>query len=396
MPLPPTHGCDMRHAMILAGGTGTRLWPLSRKRRPKQLLRLFEGSSLLQAARRRLEPLFQPENIWIVTSASYLDAVAAELPDIPRSNLLGEPVGRDTANAIGLAAHLLVRRDPEGTMAVFTADHLITPQHAFVAAIRAGLDVAEAHPDALVTFGIAPDSPHTGYGYIHRGEPIGPDTYEVRQFKEKPSRALAEEYLRSGEYFWNSGMFCWKLRTILRELERNLPENHRVLAQLASQWPAPSREGGAGIGDGPAAMWGGELAQRDMQPAYPAERSELARLFESLRAISIDFGVMEKAQRVLAVEMKCRWIDLGSWTAIAATRKRDEAGNVIIAPRAMAISGGDNVLVSESDHLLVTLGLSDLVVVYSEDVTLICHRSHEQQIRELARMCRDRYGERYE
>ncbi len=374
----------MRHALILAGGTGTRLWPLSRKNRPKQLLRLFEGSSLLQAARRRLEPLFPPENIWIATSASYLEAVASELPDLPRSNLLGEPVGRDTANAIGLAAHLLVRRDPEGTMAVFTADHLITPQHAFVAAIRTGLDVAEAHPDALVTFGIAPDSPHTGYGYIHRGQALGPDTYEVRQFKEKPSRGLAEEYLRSGEYFWNSGMFCWKLRTILHELERNLPENHRILAQIASQWSAPERDPGTGAG-GP-----------DAPPAHPPGRSERNRLFESLRAISIDFGVMEKAQRVLVVEMKCRWIDLGSWTAIAATRKRDEAGNVIIAPRAMAISGGDNILVSESDHLIVTLGLSDLVVVHSEDVTLICHRNHEQQIRELARMCRDRYGERYD
>jgi mannose-1-phosphate guanylyltransferase len=371
----------MRHALILAGGTGTRLWPLSRKNRPKQLLRLFEGSSLLQAARRRLEPLFPPENIWIATSASYLEAVASELPDLPRSNLLGEPAGRDTANAIGLAAHLLVRRDPEGTMAVFTADHLITPQHAFVAAIRTGLDVAEAHPDALVTFGIAPDSPHTGYGYIHRGQALGPDTYEVRQFKEKPSRGLAEEYLRSGEHFWNSGMFCWKLRTILHELERNLPENHRLLAQIASQWSAPDRDPGTGAGP---------------PDAPPAGRSERNRLFESLRAISIDFGVMEKAQRVLVVEMKCRWIDLGSWTAIAATRKRDEAGNVIIAPRAMAISGGDNILVSERDHLIVTLGLSDLVVVHSEDVTLICHRNHEQQIRELARMCRDRYGEQYE
>lgn len=376
----------MRHAMIMAGGTGTRLWPLSRKRRPKQLLRLFEGSSLLQAARRRLEPLFPPENIWVVTSACYLDAVAADLPDLPRSNLLGEPAGRDTANAIGLAAHLLVRRDPEGTMAVFTADHLITPQHAFVAAIRTGLAAAEAHPDALVTFGIAPDSPHTGYGYIHRGQALGPDMYEVRQFKEKPSRGLAEEYQRSGQHFWNSGMFCWKLRTILHELERNLPENHSILAQIASQWSATDYNLRAVDRVGPHEA----LAVRTVG------RSELNRLFESLRAISIDFGVMEKAQRVLMVEMKCRWIDLGSWTAIAATRKRDEAGNVLIAPRAMAISGGDNILVSESDHLIVTLGLSDLVVVHSEDVTLICHRNHEQQIRDLARMCRDRYGERYE
>lgn len=356
----------MRHAVIMAGGSGQRLWPLSRKMRPKQLLRLFEGASLLQVAYRRLEGIFDPQNVYVVTSAAYAEMVAAELPELPRANIIGEPVGRDTANAIGLAAHLLSLRDPDGMMAVFTADHIISPRHAFDAAIRSGLEVAERHTDSLVTFGIRPDSPHTGYGYVHRGEQLEPGVWRVREFKEKPERHVAESYVQSGEYFWNSGMFCWKLRTILGELERNLPENHRALAELAAGWEAlsTSLEGGA--------------------------------RFQALKPISIDYGVMERAGHVLVVEMNCRWLDVGSWSAIGVTRKPDEAGNLVIASRALALSGGDNVLISEDGHLIVTLGVSNIVVVHSDDVTLVCHRDYEQQCRELPRVCRERFGDQYE
>jgi mannose-1-phosphate guanylyltransferase len=357
----------LRHAVIMAGGWGTRLWPLSRRKRPKHLLRLIEGQSLLQVARRRLENLFDPENIWVVTSSSYLDMVAAELPDIPRANLIGEPVGRDTANVIGLAGHMLALRDPEGTMAVFTADHLISPLHIFADAIRTGLEVADEHPDSLVTFGITPDSPHTGYGYIQRGEELRPKSYRVRAFQEKPTRQTAEAYVVSGDYFWNSGMFCWKLRAILTELERSLPDNHRELAALAALWNEP-----------------GKVAERDQR-------------FTALAPISIDFGVMEKARNVIVVEMRCRWLDLGSFSAVARTRRPDEAGNILITPMGLSLGGGDNVLVSESpDHLIAALGVSNIVVVHSRDATLVCHRDHEQQVRELARLCRERYGERYE
>jgi mannose-1-phosphate guanylyltransferase len=224
----------MRHAVIMAGGSGTRLWPLSRRMRPKQLLRLFEGASLLQLARHRLEGLFAPAQIWVITSASYRDLVAAELPDLPTENLIGEPVGRDTANAIGLAANLLAQRDPDATMAVFTADHLISPQEPFAVAIRAGLDAAEAYPDSLVSFGITPDSPFSGYGYVRRGEPVAPRVYRVAEFKEKPAREQAEHYVRSGQYLWNSGMFAWRVSTILAELQRHLPTNAALLAALAA------------------------------------------------------------------------------------------------------------------------------------------------------------------
>ncbi|MBU0641356.1 MAG: mannose-1-phosphate guanylyltransferase [Planctomycetes bacterium] len=356
----------MRHAVIVAGGSGTRLWPLSRRMRPKQLLRLFDGASLLQIARRRLEGLFAPENIWIITSAHYLDLVADELPDIPRENLIGEPMGRDTANAIGLAAHLLMLRDPQATMAVFTADHIITPQEPFVAAIRTGLEAAEQFTDSLVTFGITPASPHTGYGYVRRGVQLAPGTHRVREFKEKPTRDVAARYLASGEYVWNSGMFAWRGSAIRAAIEQHLPANSATLAELARDW------------------------------SVLAGTEACATRFGSLDKISIDFGVMEKATSVLLVEMNCRWMDLGSWSAIAQTRDPDERGNVAVAPNALMLDGKRNVVVTESDHLIVTFGVSDLVVVHSGDATLVCHREHEQKIRELAGQRAERFGEVYE
>ena len=356
----------MRHAVIMAGGSGTRLWPLSRKRRPKQLLRLFEGQSLLQIARQRLAGLFQAENIWVITSAHYIEQVAAELPDIPRSNLIGEPVGRDTANAIGLAANLLARREADATMAVFTADHIIRPQDRFAAAIEAGLAGAERFPESLVTFGIPPLSPHTGYGYVRRGASLGPKAYAVAEFKEKPTQAVAEAYLASGEYYWNSGMFAWRVKTILAELERLLPENASALAEMARDW-----ERLAGTFDG-------------------------ASRFEQLRRISIDYGVLEKAGKVLVVEMNCDWQDLGSWAAVANAGRADEQGNVALVTNALVIDGQRNLTVTEDGHLIVLLAVNDLVVVHSEDATLVCRRDQAERVKELAALCRQEFGQRFE
>jgi mannose-1-phosphate guanylyltransferase len=356
----------MRHAVIMAGGAGTRLWPLSRRMRPKQLLRLFDGASLLQLVRRRLAGLFAPENIWVVTSAAYLDQVAEQLPDVPRDNLIGEPMGRDTANAIGLAAHLLVRRDRDATMAVFTADHIIQPQTRFAAAIQAGLEAVERFPQSLVTFGITPQSPHTGYGYLHRGELVAPGTWRVAEFKEKPTLETARAYLASGEYYWNSGMFVWRVEAILAELERLLPENARALKRLATDWER--------VAGTPAA----------------------AAAFAQLRRISIDFGVMEHARSVLLVEMTCDWKDLGSWASVASTRTADEAGNVTIAPRAMIVDGRQNVVISEAEHLVVLLGVDDLVVVHSEDATLVCRRHEVERVKDLVERRRKPFGDQYE
>jgi mannose-1-phosphate guanylyltransferase len=334
--------------------------------RPKQLMRLFDGKSPLQLARERLSGLFEPSNIWVITSEHYLDLVEQELGDVPRANLIGEPMGRDTANAIGLAAEILARRDEDATMAVFTADHLISPQDRFAAAIGRGLDAAAAQPEALVTFGITPKEPHTGYGYLHRGEELSPGVYRVAEFKEKPDEAPAEEYVSSGDYYWNSGMFAWRVAAIQAEIERHLPQNARLLREMAADWDD--------IAGKPAA----------------AER------FEKLEKISIDFGVMEKAADVLVVEMDCDWLDLGSWNAIGQTRAADEAGNVAIAERVLVHAARNNVLVSETPHMLVALGVEDLVVVHSEDATLVCHRDHVQQIKELVAQRRAQFGEMFE
>ena len=355
----------MRHALIMAGGPGTRLWPLSRRMRPKQLLKLFDGASLLEHSRRRLEGLFAPENIWVITSAGYLDLGAEALPDNPRENLIGEPMGRDTANAIGLAAHLLAQRDAGGTMAVFTADHLISPQDEYADAIDIGLAATEHFPDSLVTFGIIPDSPHTGYGYVQRGEPVGEGVYQVIAFKEKPNQDVAEAYVQSGEHFWNSGMFAWRVSAILAELERCLPENHRVLAELARDWD--------------------QLVGTD----------ELARRFAGLKRISIDFGVMEKAGSVLTVEMDCRWLDLGSWSSIAGTREPDPQGNIRIAPQTLIVDGHGNIVVSESDHLIAAIGVDDLVIVHAADATLVCRKQDAQKIKDLLEQVKSQSGDKY-
>lgn len=356
----------MRHALIMAGGSGTRLWPLSRRSRPKQLLRLFDGASLLQHARRRLENVFPPENIWVITSAEYINSVANELHDIPRQNLIGEPMGRNTANAVGMGAMLIARRDPDATMGVFTADHLISPQDEFEAAIDLGLSAAEQFPESLVTFGITPDKPNTEFGYVQRGEPVGESAYKVEAFKEKPDEQTARRYVESGEYFWNSGMFAWRVSAILAELERCLPENYRELNALADDW------------------------------GHIVGTSALAERFGQLKKISVDYGVMERARNVLTVEMDCRWLDLGSWSAVAGLREPGDDGNVVIAPHTLIVDGRNNIVASESNQLLVIAGVSDLIIVQGADATLICPREFEQQIRELTELRREKFGERFE
>jgi mannose-1-phosphate guanylyltransferase len=350
----------MRYGVIMAGGSGERLWPLSRHRRPKQLLPLITGKSLLELAVARLEGLFDRDKILIVTNADYADAVAEEVSRIPRENVIGEPMGRDTANAVCLGACIVAQRDPEATMAVFTADHIIRPQDAFAQAVNRACSAVEKLPQSLATFGVRPTWPHTGLGYIQRGENVADSVYRVRAFREKPDHTTARRYVESGEYYWNSGMFVWKVGTILSALERHLPASVETLRAAVT-----SKDSAA------------QLAQ-----AYP-----------KLEKISIDFAVMEKAADVIVVELGCEWLDVGSWPALAGVSEIDEDGNAVVARRTALLDSERNVIVSDDDHLIAVLGMDDCIVVHSKDATLVCHSSESQRIKELVGLIREKYGQ---
>ncbi len=355
----------MHHAVIMAGGSGTRLWPLSRRSHPKQLLRIFEGKSLLRRSFERLRAVLPAEQIYIITGRDYVEPMAAELPELPRPNLMAEPCPRDTVNAVGLAAHLLAMQDPGGTMGIFTADHIINPIDTFAATVRRGFEAAERHADALITFGVTPRSPHTGYGYVHRGRQIDPGVFEVLEFKEKPDLETAKRYVESGEYFWNSGMFAWRLATIIGQIRKHHPAIDAGLSEVAASFHHPARADAV-----------------------------LAR-FSSLPKISVDFAVMEKADRVLTVEMPCEWLDVGAWPSLAEVFKPDEAGNTLAAPNVMTLDARGNIVVSESDHLIAAIGVSDLIVIHSDDATLICRKQDAQRIKDLVEQAKKATGEKY-
>ncbi len=355
----------MRHAVIMAGGAGTRLWPASRAVRPKQLLRLFGGKSLLRQSYERLAALLPPESIYIITGAAHLDMVAEELPEIPKDNLFGEPVGRDTVNAVGLAAAILRARDPDGQMGIFTADHIINPVDTFCGAVDAGFSVSADHPDALVTFGIRPAGAHIGFGYVKRGDAVADGVFEVKEFTEKPNVTDATRYVASGKYYWNSGMFAWPIKTILAEIEKHLPHSYEGLTECGEAWDTPKRD-------------------QVVDSIYP-----------ELLKISIDFAVMEKAKRVLVVEMNCQWVDVGSWTALEQVVGGDAAGNVAVAANNVNLGSRGNIIVADDGHLIATIGVDDLVIVQSGDATLICTKRDAQGIRELVAKISEQYGNKY-
>ncbi len=340
---------------------------MSRRNRPKHFLRLFNDKSLLRISYERLAEVLPPSNIWVITRDDQIDGVTSEIPEIPREHLIGEPAVCDTANAIGLAAMILQQCDPNGVMGVFTADHIIRPVDRFAASIRCAYDTAENHPDSLVTLGVVPTQPHTGYGYLHRGQLISPGAYEVRSFREKPDRDTATAYLKSGEYFWNSGMFVWRVETILKQLERLLPANYSLLRQIVP-------DSSAGAHDSKKA--GADFLRRLQSPTAVSAYSSLPR-------VSIDFGVMEKSDRVLMCTLDCDWLDVGSWTSLEQILSSDSAGQIAAVAPTVSIDSQNNILVGDPNHLIATIGVENLVVVHTADATLICPKDQVQKIKNL-------------
>jgi mannose-1-phosphate guanylyltransferase len=353
----------MRYSMIMAGGAGTRLWPSSREQRPKQLLRLFDGRSLLELADKRLQGMLEPEQRYICTAEKFRRQIKAVLPHYDDERLLGEPAVRDTVNAIGLCAAVLQQRDADAVFAVLTADHMIRPDDAFQQALDTGFRLVEDDPQRLVTFAITPSYPATAYGYVERGERIdGFDNgFVAKQFREKPDEETAKKYIESGKFGWNSGMFIFSAATFMNCLERFKKESYDGLTQIAESWHTDRR-------------------QDVLNEVYP-----------QLPKISVDYAVMEPAGDaddllVAIVDMPVEWLDVGSWPTFAQTLEPDDAGNRIYCPTdPTLIDVKDSIVVSEvPGHTIAMVGCEELIVVHTGDATLICPVSEAQRVKDLA------------
>jgi mannose-1-phosphate guanylyltransferase len=338
------------YAVVMAGGSGTRFWPLSRKHRPKQTLPILGAATMVRQTVERLFPLFEPRQVFVVTAHEHTDLVRRDLDIVPQENIIDEPMGRDTAAAIGLAATFLHWRDPEAAFAVLPADHFIDDPLKFQKALAKGREAARS--GALVTFGIKPRYAATCYGYLQRGERAG-DTVRVRKFCEKPKPEVAAEFLKSGEYFWNGGIFVWQAASILSEIRRHLPELGASLKEIE------------------AALGTSRLP------------SVLSREYGKLKRVSIDYGVMEKAGQVLMVEPEFEWDDVGSWSAAADRRPKDGAGNAVDG-KVLAVESKDSLVISsDPDHLVGVLGLEGFVVVHTPDATLVCPKNRAEELKKL-------------
>jgi mannose-1-phosphate guanylyltransferase len=350
----------MLHAMIMAGGSGTRFWPRSRQARPKQFLSFSGDRTLLQGTVDRIAAQVPPERRWVITSEQHCTLAVEQLKGIvPEQQVIGEPMGRDTAACIGLGAALVARVEPDATIMVMPADHLIEPEQEFRRAAHAAEQFASDFPDKLLTFGIRPTFPSTGYGYIRRGENAGTrqqvPVSHVLEFKEKPEPAVAEQFVASGEYFWNSGIFVWKPKTILAELETNKPGLHAGMTRIAEAW---------GSSKGPEIF-----------------RAE----YEKAEKISIDYAVMQEAARagkVLVMHAPYQWDDVGSWLALERHNPQDADANTIQALHA-GVATKNCVIVSDPDHLIGTLGVNDLVIIQSGNATLVTTRKGEADVKKL-------------
>jgi mannose-1-phosphate guanylyltransferase len=358
----------MLHAVIMAGGGGTRFWPRSRTSLPKQFLTLAGERSLLQQACDRLEAQVPRERRWVITAAQHAGLVREQMPDLPPEQVVGEPCGRDTAACIGLGAALVARQDPDATMIVTPADHVIEPEAEFRRAVHVALQLAEEHPAALTTFGIVPTFAATGYGYIHRGAELavrqGITVFRVQAFREKPKEQIAQEYFESGEYFWNGGIFVWKVRTILQALQERQPALFGAVARIAAAWSTTEQQ---------------EVFRRE---------------YENLPKVSIDYAVMEKAPEVLVVQAPFRWDDVGSWRALERMHPQDAAGNTVLAQHC-GLDTRDCIIVAEEGHLVATMGVDNLLIVRQGNALLVADKSKEESVKKLVELLRQQGLEKY-
>ncbi len=355
------------YAVIMAGGSGTRFWPLSREKMPKQLLKIGSDDTLIQLTVDRVLPLVKRENVFIVTNQGLAVDIGTQLTSrfggSWDQNLILEPEAKNTAPALGLSALHLNRIDPDGIMVVLSADHAIRNVEAFQKCLRTAAKAAER--DYLVTLGIKPNRPETGYGYIKAGEQCREagldDVCRVERFVEKPDLKTAQGYLESGQYYWNSGMFVWKVRTFLKEIERHMPSLHQGLEEVRKS-----------IGTG-------------------TESETVRGMFARLQPVSIDYGVMERTDRAAVVPADIGWSDVGSWTALEEVTDKDASGNIITG-NVVDIDSTDSVIYAEK-RLVATIGLKDTIVVDTPDATLVCSRDRAQDVKKVVDELKKRKAE---
>ncbi len=363
----------MRYAVIIAGGAGTRLWPMSTTDLPKQLIPFINGRSLLQISMERLRGLLPDERILVCAGEAHREVMLDRLPGMTPERFIAEPVGRDTLNAVALASAVVESRDPGATVAIFTADHIIEPVDEFQRIVERGFELAESGESTLVTFGIEPTHAATGYGYLELGEAVDEESGRVvSRFKEKPEESLAERYFEagSGKYLWNSGMFVWKASTLLACVRAFQPENADGIERVMSAW--------------------GDASRRD---------EVLGEVYPGLKKISVDHGVMEAASgderfRVVAVPMPLSWLDVGSWPSFGETCEADADGNATSGCHHVLMDTRDTLVASDDpDHLITTIGVEGLIIIHTPEATLVCRADRAEDIKELHKAVGERVGE---
>lgn len=342
------------HAAIIAGGSGTRLWPRSRQNRPKQFQPLYGDNTLLQDTVRRLEPLVKRENTYVIANQSHEPVVREQLPWLPPANYVGEPIGKDTAPAVGVIATLIHHHDPDAVILVTPADHIIAKEKHFRRLLEAAEQVAAEGPH-VVTIGIRPTSPETGYGYIQMADSHRAvddiEIHEVLSFKEKPDQRTAEEYVSSWRYVWNSGMFVWSAKTIMNLFRDHAPDIYKLLIRY---------DGAIGT---------------------PSEAKVFEEVYDAFPRISVDYAIMEHASSVFVIPASIGWSDLGSWASLHDAMECDESGNAVVGDHV----GVDthNCLIHSKERLIATVGLDNMIVVDGGDVMLVLPKGRSQDIKHL-------------
>jgi len=357
---------EKNFVLIMAGGIGSRFWPASRTDRPKQFMDFMgTGKSLLQLTYDRFKKSFKDENIYVVTNAAYTNLVAEHLPQLPASNILGEPVGKNTSAAIAYGCYKIHNLNGKSNVVVSPSDHLITETDVFLSTIDNAMKFVE-NDKALVTIGITPTRPDTGYGYIqYLDMPIANDIYQVKTFVEKPNKDMAEELVKSGDFVWNAGIFVWNTQTIIDEFEKHLPEISSLFGRLKGKW------------------------------GTKGEHAKINEIYPQCRSISIDYGVLEHSKNVYLSPGSFPWSDLGTWLSLYENAEKNEHKNAMLGKSIEVYNSKDNLIYNDDDKPIVVNGIENMIVVKSNGVVMVCSKEREQEVKQIVNALGAKYKNKF-